>query len=1042
MSSVLISLRTTGYFSTDSPSIGVNGVDVAPGRYGQGLNVAVLDQTTGTLISFTNYNTSASSSASDAFAAAIENLPIGRVVALVVQSDAFQNLTDRARIAAQTLGSGLVYQLTYRAGWLLLGQKGAAPGTRREELSAGGPQGTSVNFTLQDANLAGYALKATSAGFSFGSMGEVLFKGVTVPIQGGYSRGMNVVVIDPSTAQVVQTAAFDTYGSSQASDAFAALLEGLAYRQIVVVVVVDEASFYLTERAKLACESVGSGQIRSLGYRGSWSLIGYKGALPGDACESLSNTGRSCCCTALQTAAASANFFTFTVQSSGTNFGNSSAIFVDDTPVLAAASATRGYNIAVLDPFTGVMISRGGFDLPGDASQADAMARFVAVIPTGCPVAVAVRGDGATNLNANARRALASVGAALAGNLQAGHSYSLMGRKGAAPGSVAEMWMTNGSCCASFRFPLASSTDLPFQQVWVYSAGYTVGNNAFFVLNGRQVRMPYGRGLNVVLLARDGTVQLAATYDTCGSTAASDAFAAVIEQAPAGQIVAIAVLDEASNNLTARAKQACQSLGSSSIGQLGYRGSWALVGAKGRAAGTAAEGLCNNGPAFCSSWVSTRVESSAGKWLGVRSAGFDTGNYAAITVNGTAAWRAGWQASRGLNVAVFDEQNGNLLDLQTYDTCGSSAASDAFAAMIEGLPVGRVVAIAVMDEASNALTDRARRAASSVGSTSIWNLGYRNAWGCIGLKGAAPGSALESLQAGPVGLQYWQPYLVHSGLEDAAFGFLFALFVAIFALAVVACILIALAPLPEPPPVINVPRGPRNRRYRAVFVGIDYTQIPGLNLQGAGSLYAGRLFREMVNLGYFLLEDTRLLLESAGPPDLPSKTNILSALDWLVSGAQPGDVLYFHYLGHGGRDSTVSPPSEYLITLNDDLTARSVTPEAELKSHITAVNARANLTLVLHCCFSGDMIDTSASGRGIALASSSSTVPTTLDPNTNMTTLLGKKLGTLASRGLPMITYEQMRQFINDADIKNEPVLSANRTLYDVTTLKYLQPLP
>lgn len=34
---------------------------------------------------------------------------------------------------------------------------------------------------------------------------------------------------------------------------------------------------------------------------------------------------------------------------------------------------------------------------------------------------------------------------------------------------------------------------------------------------------------------------------------------------------------------------------------------------------------------------------------------------------------------------------------------------------------------------------------------------------------------------------------------------------------------------------------------------------------------------------------------------MPTKRNILSTLRWLVKDAQPGDCLFFHYSGHGGR---------------------------------------------------------------------------------------------------------------------------------------------
>lgn len=38
----------------------------------------------------------------------------------------------------------------------------------------------------------------------------------------------------------------------------------------------------------------------------------------------------------------------------------------------------------------------------------------------------------------------------------------------------------------------------------------------------------------------------------------------------------------------------------------------------------------------------------------------------------------------------------------------------------------------------------------------------------------------------------------------------------------------------------------------------------------------------------------------------PTRQNILEAMRWLVSGAQPNDSLFFHYSGHGGQAKDVS----------------------------------------------------------------------------------------------------------------------------------------
>lgn len=40
--------------------------------------------------------------------------------------------------------------------------------------------------------------------------------------------------------------------------------------------------------------------------------------------------------------------------------------------------------------------------------------------------------------------------------------------------------------------------------------------------------------------------------------------------------------------------------------------------------------------------------------------------------------------------------------------------------------------------------------------------------------------------------------------------------------------------------------------------------------------------------------------KNVGTPAYPTRDNIISAMKWLVSGAEPGDSLFIHYSGHGG----------------------------------------------------------------------------------------------------------------------------------------------
>jgi hypothetical protein len=81
MSEISFSITSAGYKHGNSFSISYNNKQVAfSGSNTRGLNVAVFDQTNGSLISANSYDTNGDGSASETFAKMVEPLCIGRIV--------------------------------------------------------------------------------------------------------------------------------------------------------------------------------------------------------------------------------------------------------------------------------------------------------------------------------------------------------------------------------------------------------------------------------------------------------------------------------------------------------------------------------------------------------------------------------------------------------------------------------------------------------------------------------------------------------------------------------------------------------------------------------------------------------------------------------------------------------------------------------------------------------------------------------------------------------------------------------------------------
>lgn len=93
------------------------------------------------------------------------------------------------------------------------------------------------------------------------------------------------------------------------------------------------------------------------------------------------------------------------------------------------------------------------------------------------------------------------------------------------------------------------------------------------------------------------------------------------------------------------------------------------------------------------------------------------------------------KAKRGINVVVLAGNNHEVISSNTYDTFASEKNSEQMAADLAAVPVGAVIVAAIKDEGSRKLTQAAKDAFINMGSKEISNLGYRDGWFFMGVKG-------------------------------------------------------------------------------------------------------------------------------------------------------------------------------------------------------------------------------------------------------------------------------------------------------------------
>jgi hypothetical protein len=136
---------------------------------------------------------------------------------------------------------------------------------------------------------------------------------------------------------------------------------------------------------------------------------------------------------------------------------------------------------------------------------------------------------------------------------------------------------------------------------------------------------------------------------------------------------------------------------------------------------------------------------------------------------------------------------------------------------------------------------------------------------------------------------------------------------------------------------------------RALIVGINYTGT-GNDLRGCinDAMNMNALFKSQN------FEQTKLLLEKEA-----TTAGIMAGLKWLVDGVVPGDVIVFHYSGHGSQiRSTIEPDGLDEIICPIDLNWKDkVITDNELKQVFNSVPNGVNVTIILDCCHSGTALD-------------------------------------------------------------------------------------
>jgi hypothetical protein len=224
----------------------------------------------------------------------LNRLPEGRIVAVAVKGDAGA-LTEQAKAACKSIGSNQIDQLKAWQSWALVGIKGQESGTAHEYIEWTETSSSYSFNVLTVQQIGGFIVESISqasaieADYSLkGGAAAIKLNGQTLTPEGGYKAGFNFVVLDRQDGQVKASGSYNPWIESEL-DKFDQTIQQLQAGEIVAIATQDYPGTEVSQRLRKACSLIGGTMVGNLKYGGSWAIVGYKGAPPGRAVESLDN---------------------------------------------------------------------------------------------------------------------------------------------------------------------------------------------------------------------------------------------------------------------------------------------------------------------------------------------------------------------------------------------------------------------------------------------------------------------------------------------------------------------------------------------------------------------------------------------------------------------------------------------------------------------------------------------------------------------------------------------------------------------------------
>ena len=442
----------------------------------RGINIAIIDEVSGEVRETMNYDTYPSNGPSLLLASKIEDLHPGALVVMSSSGNPVKYFDNRAKRAIRTLGSAYSYNMNGASSWSMVGVKGLAQTKAIESHSQSFAVNVSTQVKLQRTKTYGLRVTVVSGGkLNGGNVATITIDGKNVEITSEDSNnlGLNVAVFDENTGNVLDTKVFNTHAEAVSdhtpSNAFVKYIDALPTGRVVAIAIKGDGVTHLTEEAKRACEKIGSKLIRYAQIDRSWAIIGRKDALPGEVAESVKDNAHAFATSYIPIETSKNASFCRISAASSTQWwtGGCTAagyigthISINHQTFPSNLCPSYGLIVGLVDENSCEFDQTIYYNTHGSGTEDSRLNSFIGNIPNGRIIVAAMSYDGISNFDNGGKQALENIGSAHIWNIGTYQAWAIIGRKGAAPGSVPEVFNNQYTAAISASVPV-SVPELP-----------------------------------------------------------------------------------------------------------------------------------------------------------------------------------------------------------------------------------------------------------------------------------------------------------------------------------------------------------------------------------------------------------------------------------------------------------------------------------------------------------------------------------------------------------------------------------------------------